>query len=185
MQVQLDEEIWEVSDTVQLAEVLANVSDRAQAKGCLVTELSIGNRKVTDRELIPPTLSQTASSFGSIAAVSKRVETLVQHSEETGWRFGQQLCLQARELFENYRQGRGRFRQLDQWFGQMADFLEWLQIHESLESVKAGFAPALSFWLTELMHAREIEDEVRIADLLEYEVLPCLSKNITSTKSGQ
>ena len=64
MQVQLDEEIWEVSDSVRLEEVLANLSDRAQAKGCLVTELVVGNQKMTDRELVPPTLGQVASSFG-------------------------------------------------------------------------------------------------------------------------
>ena len=39
MLVQLDEETWEVSDTDRLEEVLANLSDRAEAQGRLVTQL--------------------------------------------------------------------------------------------------------------------------------------------------
>lgn len=177
MQVQLDEDIWEVNDNIQLGEILANLSDRAQAKGCLVTELIVGNRKMSDRELVPPTLSQVASSFGSIAAVSKRLEAIVQYSEETGKKFGQQLCLQGQKLVNDFRQGHGKFRPLDQWFGQMADYLEWLQIHESMGTEKSEIAQDLSYWVKELMNARESEDEVRIADMLEYEVIPRLSGN--------
>ncbi len=178
MQVQLDEEIWEVGDRVQLGEVLANLSDRAQAKGCLVTELIVGNRKMTDRELVPPTLAQVASSFGSIAAVSKHVEVIVQYSEETGQKFGEQLRVQGQKFIVSFRQGHGKFRQLDQWFGQIADYLEWLQIHETVEPKKPETAQDLSYWVKELLNAREIEDQVRIADMLEYEVIPRLAQNI-------
>jgi len=177
MQVQLDEEIWEVNDYVQLGEVLADLSERAQAKGCLVTELMVGNLAMTDRELVPPTLARVASSFGSIAAMSKRLDTIIQCSEETGWKFGQHLRLEGQKIMEIFRQGQVNFRQLDQWFGQMADYLEWLQIHESVGSRKPELAQSLSCWVNELLHAREIEDAVRIADMLEYEVLPRLSQN--------
>ena len=50
MLVQLDEETWEVSDTDRLEEVLANLSDRAQAQGRLVTELTVGNRPMRSEE---------------------------------------------------------------------------------------------------------------------------------------
>ena len=179
MQVQLDEETWEVSDGVQLGEVLAHLSDRAQAKGCLVTQLMVGNRQLTDRELVPPTLAQLASSFGPIAAVSKRLENIVQYSEETGVKFGQQIRLKAQKLVDDFRQGHGFIRQLDQWLGPMADYLEWLQIHESVGRKKSEMAQNLVFWVNELLSAREIEDEVRIADILEYEVIPRLSPSIT------
>jgi hypothetical protein len=175
MQVQLDEEMWEVNDRVPLGEVLANLSDRAHAKGCLVTELKVGNREMTDRELIPQTLAQVASSFGSIAAISKSLENIVQYSEETGEKFAKQLCFQGQKFVDDFREGHGKFRQLDQWFGQMADYLEWLQIHESVGLKKSEGARDLSFWVNELMKAREIEDEVRTADMLEYEVIPRLS----------
>lgn len=180
MQVQLDEEIWEVSDRAQLGEVLANLSDRAQAKGCLVTELKVGNQKMTDRELVPPTLAQVASSFGSIAAVSKRMDTIVQYSEETGRKFGEHLRLQGQKLIDDFRQGHGKFHRLDEWFGQIADYLEWLQIQETVGNKKSEVVQGLSFWVKELLNGREIEDGVRIADMLEYEVIPRLARNITS-----
>jgi hypothetical protein len=175
MHVQLDEETWEVSDRVQLGEVLANLSDRAQAKGCLVTELRVGNRKMTDRELIPPTLAQVAGSFGSITAVSKRLETIVQYSEETGSRFGKQLSFQAQKCVDDFRQGHGNFFSLDQWFGQMADYLEWLQIYESLGNQRPEVARDMASWVSEIINARNKGDAVRIADILEYEVIPRLS----------
>jgi hypothetical protein len=174
MQVQLDEEIWEVNDRVQLGEVLAGVSDRAQAKGCLVTELTVGQRKMTDRELVSPTLSQPVSAFGSIVAVSMRVETVVQYSEDTGKNFGYQLRHQAQVLVDTFRNGHGNLRQLDEWFGQMADYLEWLHIHESMNSRKFQRAQDLSCWIKELLHARKHHDEIRMADMLEYEVIPRL-----------
>jgi hypothetical protein len=180
MQVQLDEEIWEMSDGLQLGEVLANLSDRAQAKGCLVTELMVGNRRMTDRELVPPTLAQVASSFGSIAAVSQHVETIVQYSEKTGQKFGVQLRDQGQKFVDDFRKGDGKYHQLDQWFGQIADYLEWLQVHESMGLKHPEVTHDLSFWIKELLNARENEDGVRIADMLEYEVIPCLSRNITA-----
>ena len=175
MQVQLDEEIWEMNDNMRLEEVLANLSDRAQAKGRLVTQLTVGNKKMTDRELVFPTLSQVAGTFGSIAAKSEALEHIVQHSSETAKNFGQQLHHQAQDLVSDFRQGRGVLRVLDQWFGQIADYLEWEQIHQSVETDKPDTSEGLWYWVNELMNARTGQDKVRIADILEYEVIPRLS----------
>jgi len=174
MLVQLDEETWEVSDTDRLEEVLANLSDRAQAQGRLVTELTVGNQPMTDRELVPPTLSKAASSFGSIAAKSERIDSIVQHSGETGKKFGQHLRSQVQQVVEDFRQGRGVMRQLDQWFGQIADYLEWVQIQQSVCGLPAKEPQDLAYWVNELLDARKNLDEVRIADMLEYEVIPRL-----------
>jgi len=174
MLVQLDEETWEVSDTVRLEEVLANLSDRAQSQGRLVTELNVGNRPMTDRELVPPTLAKVASTFGSIAAKSERVESIVQHSGESGKKFGQQLRSQAQRVMEDFRQGRGVMRQLDQWFGQIADYLEWVQIQQSVNGSQPNDPQGLAYWVKKLMIARQSSDEVMVADMLEYEVIPRL-----------
>ncbi len=173
MRVQLDEETWEVSDTIRLEEVLANLSDRAGAQGRLVTQLFVGNRAMTDRELVPPTLSQVASSFGSIAAKSEKMEHIVQESEEKGQAFGRQLRSQAEQVLKSIRQGRGGMRQLDQWFGQVADYLEWQDIQQTIVGSQLN-CKDLAFWINELMAARKNADEVRMVDMLEYEVVPRL-----------
>jgi len=174
MLVQLDEEKWEMSDALQLEEVLANLSDRAEAQGRLVTHLYVGNRPMTDRELVPHTLSQAAGSFGTIAATSERMESLVQRAGETGKQFGQQLRSNAQKIVQDFRQGRGGLRQLDQWFGQVADYLEWIHIQQSVVGAQATQSQALSHWVNELMVARQSLDDVRMADMLEYEVIPRL-----------
>jgi hypothetical protein len=174
MLVQLDEETWEVGDTVRLEEVLANLSDRAQAEGRLVTQLTVDNRPMTDRELVPPTLARVASSFGTITAKSEQMDSIIQHSGETGKKFGQQICLQAQKLAEDFRHGRGVMRQLDQWFGQMADYLEWSQIQQSIKGSQQNEPQDLSYWVNELINARQNLDDVRMADMLEYEVIPRL-----------
>lgn len=174
MLVQLDEATWEVSDTDRLEEVLADLSDRAQAQGRLVTELTVGNRPMTDRELVPPTLSKAASSFGSIAAKSEEINNIIQHSNETGKSFGQELRSQAQDAVKSFRQGRGVMRQLDQWFGQIADYLEWVQIQQSVSGGQSKESQDLSYWVNELVNSRNNLDEVRIADMLEYEIIPRL-----------
>ncbi len=174
MLVQLDEETWEVSDTIRLEEVLANLSDRAEAQGRLVTELLVGNQPMTDRELVPLTLAKTASSFGTIAAKSERMDNIVQHSQETGKKFGQQIRVDAQQLVEEFRQGKPVIQKLDQWFGRMADYLEWAQIQHSIQGASEKESPELAHWVNELMKAREDADEVRMTDMLEYEVIPRL-----------
>ena len=174
MLVQLDEATWEVSDTDRLEDVLANLSDRAHAQGRLVTELIVGNRPMTDHELVPPTLSKMVSSFGSIAAKSQQIHRIIQDSNETGKKFGQELRSQAQDAVKNFRQGRGVVRQLDQWFGQIADYLEWVQIQQAVGGGQSKESQDLSYWVNELINARKALDEVRIADMLEYEVIPRL-----------
>ena len=174
MLVQLDEDSWEVSDTDRLEDVLANLSDRAHAQGRLVTELTVGNRSMTDRELVPPTLSKVASSFGSIAAKSEQIKSIIQQSSDTAKKFGQELRSQAQDAMKNFRQGRGVMRQLDQWFGQIADYLEWVQNQQSVSGGQPKEPQDLSYWVNELVNARKNLDEVRIADLLEYELIPRL-----------
>ena len=170
----MDETTWEVSDTDRLEEVLADLSDRAQAQGRIVTELIVGNRPMTDRELVPPTLSKVASSFGSIAAKSEEIARILQHSGETAKIFGQQLRSQAQEMAQAFREDRGVMRQLDQWFGQIADYLEWVQIQQSVSGSQPKEPQDLSYWVNELVNARKNYDQVRIADMLEYELIPRL-----------
>ena len=174
MLVQLDEKTWEVSDTDRLEEVLADLSDRAQVEGRMVTKLVVGDRRMTDRELVPPTLAKVASTFGSISAKSERMDSILQNSGETAKKFGCHLRVNAQQLVEAFRQGKKGMRQLDQWFGQIADYLEWIQNQQAVSGALPNESQDLSHWVNELMNARKNLDEVRVADMLEYEVIPRL-----------
>ena len=175
MRVQLDHDTWEMDDMAKLEEVLADLSDRAKAKGCLVTQLTGAHRRMTDRELVPQTLAQPAKLFDPIQALSERMEMLIQQSEETAKKFVKYINEGAQQLVEEFRMGRPSFQSLDRWFGQMADYVEWEHIHD-----QAGLtglpASHLKGWVEELMNARKTQDRVRIADILEYEIIPLLSK---------
>ncbi len=174
MLVQLDEKTWEVSDTDRLDAVLADLSDRAEAEGRLVTQLVVGDQQMTDRELVPPTLEKVASTFGRIEAKSERMDSILQNSEETAKKFGRHLRVKALQLAEDFRQGKKGMGQLDQWFGQIADYLEWLQNQQAVSGAVPKEDQDLSHWVNELMIARKNFDEVRVADMLEYEVIPRL-----------
>jgi len=63
---------------------------------------------------------------------------------------------------------------LDRWFGQLADYMEFLQAAEQ-GSQAGGDLQALSSWIQELLDARSMQDPVRLADILEFEVLPRLA----------
>lgn len=175
MRVQLDHDMWEMEDTARLEEVLADLSDRAQAKGRLVTKLTVAHQTLTDRDLVPQTLSQPAKLFDPIHALSERMDTLVQRSEGTAKKFVKHINQEAQELVEAFRMGQPSFQALDRWFGQMADYVEWEHIHDKV-GLSGGEASHLKGWVEELMSARKSQDQVRIADVLEYEIIPLLSK---------
>ena len=174
MLVQLDEKTWEVSDTDQLEKVLADLSDRAQAQGRMVTQLVIDDQPMTEQELVPPTLAKVVSTFGKISAKSERMDNILKNSQETAKKFGHQIRVDAQQLVEDFRRGKSGMRQLDQWFGQIADYLEWIQIQKSVSGESMTEPQDLSHWVNELMNARKSFDEVRVADMLEYEVIPRL-----------
>jgi hypothetical protein len=61
---------------------------------------------------------------------------------------------------------------LDRWFGQLADYMELLQVAGPGSQADLQ---ALSPWIQDLLDARSIQDPVRIADILEFEILPRLA----------
>ena len=173
MQVQLDEEIWEMDDTVKLEEVIARVSDTAHARGCLVTNLKVGQRSFTDRDLVPSVLSQVAGPMGMVVATSQPLQSIVESGAQSAREYGSGLKVDAENLVKFFRRGERRFRQLDEWFGRLADYVEWTEL---ARTVGGGATPSDSFvkWLPEILKVREREDMVRLADLLEFEIVPRL-----------
>ena len=173
MQVQLDEEVWEMADTVKLEEVIVRVSDAAHARGCLVTNLMVGQRSFTDRDLVPAVLSQEAGPMGNVRATSQPLQSVVEGGAQSAQKFGAGLKADAGNLVRAFRCGEKRFRQLDDWFGRLADYVEWAEIAKTVGTSHSS-SDSMVNWLQEIIGARERGDTVGIADLLEFEIVPRL-----------
>ncbi|MGB0908839.1 MAG: hypothetical protein ACPGYT_00630 [Nitrospirales bacterium] len=175
MQVQLDEEVWEMSDTVKLEEVIARVSDAAHARGCLVTNLKVGQRSFTDRDLVPSILSQVAGPLGSVVATSQPLQSIVEGGASSAQEYGLSLKADGEKLIQAFRRGEKRFRQVDEWFGRLADYVEWVEIARAVGTSQVQ-SDSMNSWIKEMLDARERTDLVGLADLLEFEIMPRLPK---------
>jgi hypothetical protein len=173
MHVQLDEEVWEMADSARLEEVLARISDRAHANARLVTHLMVGERSFTDRDLLPTVLSQPAGVFGKVVAKSQRIQAVLQDGEPIAKKFAGSLQSKGKYLVRSLRAGETPFRQIDEWFGQLADFVEWAELAHS-SRLPHSSEESLTGWINQVLEARNHTDTVRLADILEYEVLPRL-----------
>ncbi|RMH36209.1 MAG: hypothetical protein D6690_07065 [Nitrospirae bacterium] len=169
MQVQLDEERWEMEDSTSLHDALTRLSDLAHAKGRLITSLRVGNRTFTDRDLLPAVLYRPLGDVGMIVATSERMDAVILRGEEPATHYGAALRTEAETLVKRLRRGERRFRQIDDWLGRLADYIEWVELAKPLAT--SSLPPSPAEWIPELLKAREAEDTVRLADLLEYEVL--------------
>ena len=171
MQIALNDERWQVPDEASLMEVLADLSERASARQHLVTSLYVGDRAITDRELQPLYLSKRLSEVGSVRATSQPLTTVYSGVRATAQALGRQLRDEGAQLLAQARAGQHDARGLDGWLGRMADFVEGVAV-----SGEAGDMSGRDVlpWIEELLSARGQKDFVRIADLLQYEILPRL-----------
>jgi len=173
MQVQLDDELWEMEDSTKLEEVFACVSDTAQAKGCLVTMLRVGEKEFSDRDFLPGLLAQTAGTVGNVVATSQSLQHVVNQGADSANKFGETLHSEGARLTHQLRKGITQFQVLDDWLGRLADYVEWTELARSLRASQCPKKSLVS-WLPEMIQARDNGDPVRLADLLEYEILPGL-----------
>ncbi len=175
MRIVLDEERWEAADDLSLQEILAQVSDRAHAKRRLVTFLEVGGKRLTDRDLAPALLARLGREVGDIRATSQSLEDILNGASEPLRRFGALIKEQGRTLIGDLRTGTGRgaVASLDAWLGLVADYLEATEA-AGLSTRAARPGEPLSPWIPPLLEARAAEDAVRLADLIEYELLPRL-----------
>ncbi|TKB92018.1 MAG: hypothetical protein E8D41_09050 [Nitrospira sp.] len=174
MRITLDQDQWDVSDDQLVGEVLAQVSDRAHARHRLVTSLKLGGRLITDRDLQPMLLGMLLKEVGSIDACSQDIPQIMTNATPTITRFSSTLKAEAQGFLTPLRMNGIIPSALDRWFGQLADYMELLQV--AGPSSQAGDdLQALSPWIQDLLDARSIQDPVRIADILEFEILPRLA----------
>ena len=176
MRITLDHDQWDVSDDQPVSEVLTQVSDRAHARHRLVTSLKLGGRPITDRDLQPMLLSKLLKEVGPIDACSQNIPEIMTNAAPAITRFASTLKAEAQGFLTPLRMSGIIPSALDRWFGQLADYVELLQA-AGQGSRASGDLQALSSWIQELLDARTIQDPVRLADILEFEVLPQLASS--------
>jgi hypothetical protein len=179
MHITLDEEQWQLPDETSLMEILAAISDKAQAQHRIVTSLMIGGKAISDRDLAPAFLNQSGKNLGSVEALSKSLHCVITDAKEAITHFATQLQTDGLGLITPLRSGTGHVGSIDAWLGRLADYTEMLEAGHT-QGV-AGLSPAgLLPWIQELLAARSCSDPVRVADLLEYELLPRLTDAIVT-----
>ena len=174
MRITLDHDQWDVSDDQPVSEGLMQVSDRAYARHRLVTSLKLGGRPITDRDLQPMLLNKLLKEVGPIDACSQNIPEIMTDAAPAITRFVSTLKAEAQGFLTPLRMTGIIPSALDRWFGQLADYVELLQAAGQGGSTR-GDLQALSSWIQELLDARSIQDPVRLADILEFEILPHLA----------
>ncbi len=174
MRITLDQDQWDVSDDQPVSEVLTQVSDRAHAQNRLVTSLKLGGSPITDRDLQPILLNKLLKEVGPIDACSQNIPEIMTNAAPAITKFASTLKAEAQGFLAPLRMSGVIPSALDRWFGQLADYVELLQTAgPSLPA--GGDLQAFSSWIQELLDARSIQDPVRVADILEFEIMPSLA----------
>ncbi len=173
MQITLDQDHWEVDAPLTMEHVLTEVSERAHARARIVTKLQLDQRTITDRDLDPALLAESVVGFRQLTAVSQPMPELIQAAEESVRRYAETLRSEGAALLTPLRFGPLPFSILDAWLGQLADYLEFVD-QASIAMQTGTGASTVAPWIQQLLEARAARDLVRLADLLEYEILPRL-----------
>ena len=174
MHITLDGEQWQLPDDILLMDALAAISDKAHAQHRIVTSLTIGGKEISDRDLAPAFLNQSGKSLGTVEAVSQSLHAIITDAKEAIHRFAAQLQTDGRLLLAPLRSGTGQVGAIDAWLGRLADYTEMLEAGR-IQGVAGLSSTLLLPWIQELLEARSCADPVRVADLLEYELLPRLT----------
>jgi hypothetical protein len=174
MHITLDQEQWEAITGATLGEVLADVSDRAQARSRIVTSLSVDQRPITDRDIDAALLAQSTARFTQLTASSQSKQEIMQSAQDSIHRYAELLRTEGTSLVSVLRLGMANVDSIDEWLGKLADYVELTESDRSQmrsDDKERSLVP----WIQQLLDARMLQDAVRMADLLEYEILPRLS----------
>ena len=174
MQIMLDQDRWEVDAPQTMEHVLTEVSERAHARARIVTKLQLDQRTITDRDLDPAFLAESVGCFRQLTAVSQPLPELIRAAEGSIRKYAETLRAEGAALLSPLRYGPWPMSTLDAWLGRLADYLEF--VNGASTSTEAGTGvSAVAPWVQQLLEARAARDLVRLADLLEYEILPRLA----------
>lgn len=173
MQITLDQDHWEVDAPLTMEHVLTELSERAHARARIVTKLQLDHRTITDRDLDPIFLAESVVRFRQLTAVSQPMPDLIRAAEGSIRKYAETLRSEGAALLSPLRFGPLPLSALDAWLGQLADYLEFVDGTSVAMQVGTG-ASDITPWVQQLLEARAAQDVVRLADFLEYEILPRL-----------
>jgi hypothetical protein len=170
MQIMLDDEQWTAEDDRSLMEILAEVSDKAYAKHCVITSLQIGSRQLTDRDLTGALLAQVGADIGPIRATTQSMDQVMKNADETMERYAGLLKSDGAALVQAIRTGQTPGASVDAWLGRLADYLECVETKRA-QGVSSRSTEPLTHWVARLVDVRITGDWVGMADLIEYEIM--------------
>ena len=170
MHITLDGEQWQIPDDTSLMNALAFLSDKAHAQHRIVTSLTVGGKAVSDRDLDPAFLNQRGQDVGEVSGRSQSLHAIITDAKQAIDRFAAQLRADGLVLLGPLRSGTGQVGTID------ADYTEVLEAGQTQGVAGLSTAPLLP-WIQELLGARTFADPIRVADLLEYELLPLLTES--------
>ncbi|MDH5741613.1 MAG: hypothetical protein OEY77_14925 [Nitrospira sp.] len=174
MQIKLDDDQWPAATDASLGDVFAELSERAHAKARIVTTMMLDRRQITDRDIEPRLLQEPSAKFSNLIATSLTQEEIILAARGTINRYRELVVQEGRSLVGQLRLGSQDLSVLDRWLGKVADLLE-LAGNNAAKPAAGSDVKTIAGWIEELLSARHLNDTVRIADLLEYEILPRLS----------
>lgn len=174
MNIQLDREQWQVVSTATLGDILADLSERAHAQARIVTTIMLDHRRITDRDIDPVLLQQSSANYHELVATSATQQEIVESARSAIDRYRGLVVAEGTALASQFRMGTQELSSFDVWLGKVADVVEIIE-NGSKPSGTDSPGQVIAGWIEELLAARQLHDTVRLADLLEYEVLPRLS----------
>ncbi len=174
MHITLDDEQWVAPKDATLRDIFTDLSERAFAKSRIVTTMRLDHRQITDRDIDAQLLQTPSSGFSDLVATSSTQQDIIQAARGSISRYSEQVVAEGNQLVGLLRSGMPDVAVLDRWLGKVADILELMK-HRQPNSTGESDLPATVEWVEKLLGARQVRDTVRMADLLEYEILPRLS----------
>jgi hypothetical protein len=173
MQITLDQDHWEADAPLTMEHALTEVSERAHARARIVTKVQLDHRTITDRDLDPAFLAESVAHFRQLRAVSQPMPELIRAAEGSVRKYADTLRDEGVALLSPLRFGPLPLPALDAWLGRLADYLEFIDGASTAMQTGTG-ASTVSPWIQRLLEARATRDSVRLADILEYEIVPRL-----------
>lgn len=174
MNVHLDNEQWQANVGTTLGEILADVSERAHAKSRIVTTVLLDQQRITDRDIDQQFLQKPIARYRDLVATSATQQEIVESARDSIRQYRELIVQEGAALVDPLRLGKQDVSALDGWLGKVADILE-LMSQAAVGSPSGSPVQLTTEWIEQLLAARQLRDTVRMADLLEYEILPRLA----------